>query len=240
MLARAGEAGVRIIAVTSRPSDFRMLFPLYGRRRGVRLALGLHPLEVAQVDLAKELSLFRAYVPHTSYVGEIGLDYSRDGKPSRVLQEQTLDEILATPGVAERIISVHSRGAAGATIDRLRSAKAARVVLHWFTGTPMDLDAGLDAGFYVSVNPAMTQNERGRAIIARVPVQRTLVESDGPYARISGRQLEPPDVAISVRYLSRVWGESLADAALQLNANLHNLSEGLSGADPDEVVTLGH
>ena len=205
-----------------------MLFPLYGRREGVRLALGLHPLEVAKVDLAKELALFRSYAGHTSYIGEIGLDFSRDGKPSRAIQEEALDAILDTPGVAGKVMSVHSRSASRATVERLRSVGATRVILHWFSGSLADLDAGLDAGFYLSVNPAMTRREKGRSIIARLPKDRVLVESDGPYARVAGRQLEPPDVSIAVDYLGQIWGSSSADVSRQLTANLRSLCDGLS------------
>jgi TatD DNase family protein len=207
-----------------------MLFPLYGRRESVRLALGLHPLEVAKVDLAKELALFRGYAAHTSYIGEIGLDYSRDGKPSRAIQEEALDAILDTQGVAGKVLSVHSRSASTATVERLRIAKATRVILHWFSGSMADLDAGLDAGFYFSVNPAMTRSEKGRKIIARLPKDRTLVESDGPYARLAGRQLEPRDVAIAVAYLDKIWDGSPADAARQLSLNLRRLCDGLPTA----------
>lgn len=214
-----------------------MLFPLYGRREGVRLALGLHPLEVAKVDLAKELALFRGYAAHTSYIGEIGLDYSRDGKPSRAIQEEALDAILDTQGVTEKVLSVHSRSASTATVERLRIAKATRVILHWFSGSMADLDAALDAGFYSSVNPAMTRTEKGRKIIARLPKDRTLVESDGPYARLAGRQLEPPDVSIAIAYLGEIWDSSKADVAHQLTLNLRRLCDGLATALPRKATS---
>jgi TatD DNase family protein len=219
---------VRIIAVTSRPSDFRMLFPLYGRRNGVRLALRLHPLEVAKVDLARELSLFEGYAGHTSYIGEIGLDYSRAGKSSRTLQDEALAAILSTPGVAGKVMSVHSRGASATLIERLRTAEAARVILHWFSGSLTELDAGLDAGFYISVNPAMMRSEKGRAIIARLPRDRVLIESDGPYARVGGRELEPRDVSIAADYLGQVWAELPDAVASQLAMNLRSLCAGLA------------
>src|SRR5436190_15250316 len=93
VLKRSIKAGVRVIAVTSRPSDFRMLFPLFGRRKGVRLALGLHPLDCEQIDLQRELNLFERYAQHTSFIGEIGLDSSVEGKGSRALQEKVLSHV---------------------------------------------------------------------------------------------------------------------------------------------------
>jgi TatD DNase family protein len=125
-------------------------------------------------------------------------------------------------------MSVHSRSAPAATIERLRNAKATRAILHWFSGSIADLDVGLDAGFYLSVNPAMMRSEKGRSIIARLPKDRVLVESDGPYARVAGRQLEPPDVSIAVDYLGQIWDSSSSDVSRQLTANLRSLCDGMS------------
>lgn len=223
VLARSVEAGVRVIAVTSRPSDFRMLFPLYGRREGVRLALGLHPLEVAKVDLESEMALFSGYAAHTSYIGEVGLDFSRDGRGSLVKQEKAFDAILAIPGVTEKILSVHSRGAAKEVITRLRQAGASRVVLHWFTGGIRDLDDALDAGFYFSINPVMTRSVKGRTIIDRLASARVLVESDGPYARIDGRELEPRDVCLAFGYLAKQWQMTSDEVSAEVAENLRHL-----------------
>ena len=224
VLARSAEAGVRVIAVTSRPSDFRRLFPLYGRRKGVRLALGLHPLEVAKVDLESELALFSVYAAHTSYIGEVGLDFSRDGRDSRPKQEKAFDAIMAIPGVAAKILSVHSRGASREVIASLRRASASRVVLHWFTGGLRDLDTALDAGFYFSINPAMTRNTKGRTIIDRLTSARVLVESDGPYARIDGREMEPRDVRLALGYLAGQWRMTPDEVAAQVAKNLRDLT----------------
>lgn len=212
-----------MIAVTSRPSDFRRLFPLYGRREGVRLALGLHPLDVAKVDLDSELALFNGYAAHTSYIGEIGLDFSRDGRDSRARQESAFDAILAVPGVTEKILSVHSRAAASEVITRLRRAGASRVVLHWFSGGLRELDDALAAGFYFSVNPAMTRSEKGKKIIDRLAPTRVLVESDGPYARMDGRELEPRDVRLAIGYLASHWRMTPDEGAARISENLRDL-----------------
>jgi TatD DNase family protein len=74
----------------------------------------------------------------------------------------------------------------------------------------------------------MTRSEKGRSIIARLPKHRVLVESDGPYARVAGRQLEPPDVSIAVDYLGQIWDSSSADVSRQLTAKLRSLCDGMS------------
>jgi TatD DNase family protein len=227
VLARAREAGVRLFAVTSRPSDFRTLFPLYGRRAGVRLALGLHPLEVQKIDLAHELELFASYALHTSYIGEIGLDFSRDGRESRAVQERALEAMLQTPNVADKLMTLHSRGAAREVIAALRAGRARRAILHWYTGALRELDSALEAGFFFSINPSMIRAANGQRTIAHIPHERVLVETDGPYARVRGRSAEPPDVWLVIDYLAEQWRAGRAETATIIDANLRRLLKGL-------------
>lgn len=227
MLARAREAGVRLLAVTSRPSDFRRLFPLYGRREGVRLALGLHPLEVSKVDLARELHLFQGYSSHTSYIGEIGLDLSVEGRSTQPEQERAFEAVLATEGVATKVMTVHSRGAAREVVAAIAEAGATRPILHWFSGAFRDLDAALDAGCLFSINPSMTHSVKGQKIIARIPQERILVETDGPYARLRGRAAEPRDVWQVIDYLALQWQLPQNATAGLVEENLGRLVAGL-------------
>jgi TatD DNase family protein len=211
-----------------------MLFPLYGRREGVRLALGLHPLEVASVDLQEELRLFASYSAHTSYIGEIGLDLSSDGRASRAAQEAAFDAILATDGVREKVATVHSRGASKETVARLVEARARRVIMHWFSGPQRDVDTALEAGFYFSINPQMMVSKRGATVISSLPRDRVLLESDGPYARVGGRVAEPTDVATVVGHLAGVWSKTRDEVIRTLDRNLRALCSGLSAPAPSE------
>jgi TatD DNase family protein len=200
-----------------------MLFPLYGRRSGVRLALGLHPLEVAKVDLVHELRLFARYAAHTSYIGEIGLDLSTEGRPSRTEQERVLGDVLATKGVAEKVLTLHSRGAAREVIAALTAAGASRAVLHWFSGALHDVDTALEAGCCFSINPSMTRSQKGHKTIARIPRDRILLETDGPYVNVSGRPAEPRDVWNVIDFLARQWQMSRPATAALVERNLARL-----------------
>jgi TatD DNase family protein len=204
-----------------------MLFPLYGRREGVRLALGLHPLEVSRIDISRELDLFRRFADHTSYIGEVGLDFSREGKASQQVQERVFDSILAISNMSEKFLTIHSRGAAKPVIDRLRLVGARRAVMHWFTGSAKDLEAGLDAGLFFSINPSMTRSIRGKALISRLPRNRILAETDGPYVQVSRRVVEPREVWLVIDYLAKEWQLPREAVASQLEDNLRLLTDSL-------------
>ena len=67
--------GILTIAVTNLPSHFEMGQPHLRGFRRIRLALGLHPLMAEHHK--KERSKFKQMLSRTSYIGEVGLDFSK-------------------------------------------------------------------------------------------------------------------------------------------------------------------
>jgi len=78
----AESKGVFVVCVTNLPSAFLAARPHIHQFKKVRLALGLHPLN-AELHSVEELSLFGELVDETSFIGEIGLDFSREGYATR-------------------------------------------------------------------------------------------------------------------------------------------------------------
>jgi TatD DNase family protein len=78
----AESAGVLTVCVTNLPSAFEAAYPHIQRFKKVRLALGLHPLR-ADAHTEGELVRFKTLVGETSFIGEVGLDFSRDGVATR-------------------------------------------------------------------------------------------------------------------------------------------------------------
>ena len=66
------EVGVHTLTVTTTPKAWPRNFELTSKTHCVRAALGLHPQLVA--DRVNELKIWETYLPHTRYVGEVGLD----------------------------------------------------------------------------------------------------------------------------------------------------------------------
>ena len=69
------KVGDIVIGMTNLPSHFKMGFPHVKRYKHIRLALGLHPLLASENK--NELPLFNCLLDQTSYMGEIGLDFSK-------------------------------------------------------------------------------------------------------------------------------------------------------------------
>jgi TatD DNase family protein len=172
-------AGNIVIGMTNLPSHFQMGVEHVKTLRHVRLALGMHPL-LAKEGL-EELALFRRYVDQTSYIGEIGLDFSRAGYSTRDLQIRMLRDVLSALKGKKKIISVHSRRAENELLELLTEYDIKNVIYHWYTG-PVGLIAKmLDRGYYFSVNEAMCLSKNGQAILKKIPKERILTETDAPY-----------------------------------------------------------
>lgn len=209
---------VLTIAVTNLPSAFEAAYPHVRGLRYIRLAVGLHPL-FAEHHPA-ELRRFVAALGHTSYVGEVGLDFSREGLPTRDQQLATFRFVLEQVRRQPKYVTVHSRRAESAVLDQLEEVGVGPVVFHWYSGPLTQLDRLLALGHFCSVNPAMLRSERGRAIIARLPPDRVLTETDGPYVSVAGRSIAPGDVAEVEAFLARQWGQADTEVHRQLQRNL--------------------
>lgn len=216
------ERGLYVLSVTTTPSAWHGTSGLEQPR--IRTALGLHP-QLAHERKA-ELALFDELLPQARYVGEIGLDGAPEFRAHLKDQLGVFNHILgACAQAGGKVMSIHSRLAARAVLDCLESQPGAGIpVLHWFSGSARDLDRAIAFGCWFSVGPTMMNGERGKRLTARMPRERVLTESDGPFAQIEGRTVWPWDVEIAVSALADLWDATKQEVQKLLNNNLRRLS----------------
>lgn len=217
----ADRAGVLTVIVTNLPSAFDRAHPYVQQMRNIRLALGLHPLLAAQHH--SEKAHFTEFVRRTSYIGEVGLDFSRAGSSTRELQCESFRFVLQVLRGKPKFITVHSRQAEAAVLDLLDEEKRSPVVFHWYSGPLTLLTRAVAAGHYFSINPAMVSSAKGRRIIDTLPPDRVLSESDGPFVRVNQRPAIPADVGIAEEYLARVWQVKCHEASAKIRGNFLRL-----------------
>jgi TatD DNase family protein len=206
----AERAGVFTVFVTNLPSTFDAARPHTVRFRKIRLALGLHPL-TASMHTKQELSRFKELVAKTSYIGEVGLDFSREGLATRDQQLVSFRFVLQCLENRPKFVTIHSRQAEATVLKLLEEEYPHAVVFHWYTGARQNLDLAIERGHFFSINPSMVWSKKGRSAVARIPRERTLTESDGPFINVGARRIVPRDVQIVEDALAEIWGtDSLA------------------------------
>ena len=218
--------GMYVLSVTTTPSAWKGTSALVQAGSRVQTALGLHP-QLAHLRFG-ELDLFDEYLPQVMYVGEIGLDGGPEYKQHWQAQLAVFDHILgACKAAGGRILSIHSRRATSAVLDRLEAFQGAGTpILHWFSGSPRELERAVALGCWFSVGPAMLAAEKARGLARAMPKERVLTETDGPFAQLDGESAKPWDAARATAGLADLWNMPQPDVDKLLHANLRGLVTG--------------
>lgn len=217
------DAGVAVLSVTTTPSAFAGTRALADNKPLIRTALGLHP-ELAG-ERRHELPLFDDLLPTTAFVGEVGLDGTSRFAQSRATQLEVFRHVLGSCSrVGGRIMSIHSRGAAGKVLETLDAfPEKGSPVLHWFSGTKRQAETAADQGCWFSVGAPMLNSAKGRDLLTVFPRHRVLTETDGPFTTSAGRPSSPAQISATVAQLATFWGMSVKDCESQLQSNLGSL-----------------
>ena len=143
--------------------------------------VGCHPGLVG-VQKAFDPGRFRVLAERTPYVGEVGLDGT-----SRVpmeAQRRTLRRVLEVLQRRPRIASLHSYRATSEVLGLIERFAQPGVILHWWLGTERETWRAVELGCYFSVNRSSV---RRRDLLARMPLERVLPETDHPFGEQRSR-----------------------------------------------------
>jgi TatD DNase family protein len=229
MLERAWQQGVGTIlsiGIGEGPATMRRAFELAaayaGREEMPRIfaTAGVHPHEAALADQAalEELDALLAE-PKVIAAGEIGLDYYYDHSP-RETQQKAFAGQMEIAAAHKKPIVIHCRPSDGSTnawddtlsaIESQWSPTGLGGILHCFTGEWEHARRAMDCGFLISFagNVTFAKAEGIRAVAAKIPLDRILIETDAPFLAPvphRGKRNEPAWVrAVSVR-LAEILG----------------------------------
>jgi TatD DNase family protein len=177
-------------------------------------SVGLHPHEASEgIEGVEEVLRREVASGDTALVavGECGLDYYYEHSP-RPAQREAFAAQIALAHHHGLALVIHARDAWDDLFDVLDSEGVPeRTVLHCFTGGPDEAERCLRAGMYVSFSGIVTFKNASdvRAAVARVPLERLLVETDSPFLAPvphRGRANEPAYVPLVGAAVAEVKG----------------------------------
>jgi TatD DNase family protein len=172
---------------------------------GIGCGVGIHPqwLErLSSTELADALDALRAQAraQGAEAIGEVGLDGNvakRAERASLDTQAAVLDVHLEVARSLELPIVLHVFQAQGRALEILQrhGPLPAGGVMHSYSGPAEMVESYARLGLFFSFAAPVTRDEarRPREAARAVPDGRLLVESDGPYQKLTGHRRGGPD-----------------------------------------------
>ena len=224
VIERAKKVGIEAIigvgvnlATCKRTLELAGAFPGY-----VYPALGIHPTEWKEDNIASTTFFIEEHIDDCLAVGEIGLDYwNRDARKNKDIREKQRELYIYQLQMArehEKPASVHGRGSWEDALQLAKKHGPDRIIFHWYSG-PLDvLSEVLDTGYLISATPASEFSKHHRAALVKAPIERIVIETDSPVS-YHGKQAEPADILLTLRSLADLKGISKDEAARITTSN---------------------
>jgi TatD DNase family protein len=183
VLERAWAAGVgQIVIIGESHTSAESALALTANDPRLAATAGIHPHHASDWNDSTEAwlrSLLRN--PRVVAVGETGLDFHYDHSP-RPDQHRAFEAQLALAAECGKPAIIHAREADDAVAAVLAHSSGVTAILHSFSSGMGLLRAGLVHRHYVSFSGMVTfKNWRLDEAIRETPLDRLLLETDGPY-----------------------------------------------------------
>lgn len=216
------EAGVThvVAAGTGEASNRRILNLQQRFPHQVWAALGLHPerLDTSWAEVEVVLEQIEHHRDAMVAVGEIGLPHytllDQRMTEQQARQRQAFLEVLVQAAARAGLpVVLHAPHAmAAVALEVVKRYEPAGAVFHWHKSTPETTAAIHQAGYYISVTPEVCYRERDQQLVRVVPLERLLLESDGPWpydGAFTGQRTTPALVAHVAEAVARIKGVPL-------------------------------
>jgi len=235
---RAQAAGLaRMITISTRVDAFDSIAAIADAYEPVYCTVGTHPLEAGRdPEVSVETLVAHASHPKCVGLGEAGLDYHYDVAPRDVAHRVFRTHIAAARETGLPLV-IHSRDAdddmAAILTDEMGKGRF-KALLHCFTSSAKLAEIGVELGLSISFSGVLTfkKSEDLRAIAAKVPMDRLLIETDAPFLApqpFRGKRNEPAFVVETAKVLASVKGVSEAEIAAATTANVLRLFSKMPG-----------
>lgn len=221
VIARARAAGIRLmVTICDKVSSFEAVHAVAMAHDDIWCTVGTHPHEAKEnPELTAESLIALAGRDKVVGIGETGLDYYYDLSPRDVQRQVFAEHIKAAQATGLPLV-VHTRDADDdmwALLEEGHARAPYKLLLHCYTSGAELARRAVEIGAYFSASGIATfkQASEVRAVIADMPADRIIVETDCPYLApvpLRGRRCEPAFLPHILAKLAEIRGWTLAEA----------------------------
>lgn len=181
---------------------------------------GVHPQEALSITGNKDYDQLAELMtlPKVKVLGEIGLDYYYENAPREVQQEVFIRQL----DIARQMhmpVSIHDRDAHGDMMAILKKeGKGITGSIHCFSGSYEMAKELLKMGWFLGVDGPLTFKNSAKLpeIVAQIPLDRLLLETDCPYLApvpMRGKRNEPAYVKYIAEKVAQIRNISFEEVA---------------------------
>lgn len=229
MFARASEAGIRHIVVPGIDrASWERITEICTNHPQAHAAYGLHPIYLEQHQTEHLDALVTQLKAHPAVaVGEIGLDYFLP-ELDQDRQREYFQKQLRIARDFDLPVIVHARRAMDEVTSTMRRMGGLRGVVHSFSGSVQQAQQLWDMGFHIGIGGPVTYEraQRLRHIVATMPIERLLLETDAPDQPGDGHRgerNEPVRLTDVLSVVAQLRNESETSVAEATTANARRL-----------------
>ena len=218
VVARAKAAGVGFMQTICTSLDrAAAVLALAARHPEVSAAMGVHPHHAGEQGVVEPAPLLElAAHPKVTAIGETGLDYHYDKSP-RPAQATSFRAHIEACRESGLPLVVHTRDADDDTAAILADETAKGPftgVIHCYSSSRALGERAVELGLHLGIGGILTFNRSAelRAIVADLPLDRLVLETDAPYLApppFRGKRNEPAHIPRIAEVLAEVKGEPL-------------------------------
>lgn len=229
VIKRASTAGLADIIISSTvASGWQNIKEITNASAICHPAYGLHPMFMGEHKTAHRDDL-KYWIENENPVaiGEIGLDYfiqnpDREGQLVLFIAQLELAHEFNLP------VIIHARKALDNILQQLRKFPTLKGSIHSFSGSEQQAKQLIDLGFYLGFGGPITYTRasRLRKLVATLPLQSVLLETDSPDQPDSthyGERNEPAYLPNIAKTIAELRGIELQEVAQQTTQNAYNL-----------------
>lgn len=147
----------------------------------IKPSFGIHPWKAA--EFKGELEDLIPYIEESELIGEIGLDFCWVEDTSTYNKQRKIFNFILKESIKRnKVVNLHTKGAEEEVYEALNKYKYNKAIIHWYSGEVKTLEKLIELGCYFTISVDIGYSEVTSKVLEKVPLNRILVETDGPTA----------------------------------------------------------